>query len=516
MSTESTGVPTGVPVLDDENLSESFPGPCAPMTRDVILRIYPPLVRTLARSAGLPEPASPVVFIEGRAYYSISSLSSLLRTGPEAARNLLPTHGQRPRIPLQTLRPLLRELISTFRKVEDGEVEFLRDLDTYLRIERSRFNPESDWSGIRESLLPFIDETRRRFEPVLRVDVLALFLDDLYRWIGRKAPVRTDPSTASCLRSIRHLRSAIYQDSAARDYLLSCAGTGHYSPAMLRLRNDDLAHLLNDFLDEFGDRCPGELKLETRSYREYPELFLPILLQDTERKPSTIITAGGRSQGVTGWVDRKFAALISFRQSSRWMRARAFGVLRGRLLQMGKFLEEKGAIESREDVFYFHLEELIAMDQPGGNYRDLIMDRRVIHYDQGEINVHGRLRHDHEGNWVPDAGPQREVLRASQSLDLPMEGEVLLISQEDRMPESPEVLKGKILVMHAASPGIVHQLPWIAGLICESGSTLSHSSVLCREFGIPAIFGVKGAFERLQSGQKIRFLPRSGIIEPIG
>jgi pyruvate,water dikinase len=183
---------------------------------------------------------------------------------------------------------------------------------------------------------------------------------------------------------------------------------------------------------------------------------------------------------------------------------------------MGKFLEEKGAIESREDVFYFHLEELIAMDQPGGNYRDLIMDRRVIHYDQGEINVHGRLRHDHEGNWVPDASPQREVLHASQSLDLPMEGEVLLISQEDRMPESPEVLKGKILVMHAASPGIVHQLPWIAGLICESGSTLSHSSVLCREFGIPAIFGVKGAFERLQSGQKIRFLPRSGIIEPIG
>ena len=515
MSTEPTGALTGMPLLDDENLSESFPGPCAPMTRDVVLRIYPLLVRSLARSAGLPEPASPVVFIEGRAYYSISSLSDLLRAGPGAARSLLPAPGRRPRMAFRAVGPLLMDLFSTLRKVDDLEIGFLRELDAFLRMERSRFNGESDWPALRDSLMPFIDETRKRFEHALRVDILALFLDDLYHWLGRKAPVRTDPATASCLRSIRHLRTAIARDEAARDYLLSCAGTGHYSPAMLRLRNDDLAHLLNDFLDEFGDRCPGELKLETRSYREYPELFLPVLLQGTERKPATAAPSSGPRTGVTGWLDRKFTSLISFRQSARWMRARAFGVLRTRLLLMGKLLEEKGAIESREDVFFFHLDELIAMEQPGGNFRDLIMDRRVIHYDQGEIHVTGRLRSDRDGHWIPDAGPVEKVLRGTGSPELPMEGEVLLVSREDRMPESPEALKGKILVMHAASPGIVHQLPWIAGLICESGSPLSHSSVLCREFGIPALFGVKGALELLKNGEKIRFVPGSGIIEPI-
>ncbi len=97
-----------------------------------------------------------------------------------------------------------------------------------------------------------------------------------------------------------------------------------------------------------------------------------------------------------------------------------------------------------------------------------------------------------------------------------MEGEVLLVPREDQMPESPEALKGKILVMHAAGPGMVHQLPGIGGLISESGSSLSHTSILCREFGIPARFGVKGALDRLKNGQKIRSAPGTGIIESIG
>ncbi len=510
-----SGVPTGIPVLDDENLSESFPGPCSPMTRDVILRIYPPLARSLARTAGLPEPASPIVFFEGRAYYSISSLSDLLGVGPKAAKSLLPSSEKRSRLPFKTLWPMARNLLSTLRKVEGLEVGFLRDLDSFLRAEHSRFNSESDWLELRDSLLPFIDETRKRFEPLLQVDILALFLDDLYRSLGRSLPVRTDPTTASCLRSIRHLRNAIRQDASARDYLLSCAGTGHYSPAMLRLRNDDLAHLLNDFLEEFGDRCPGELKLETRSYREYPELFLPVLLHETERKPAPPLATHQNHNAEPFWLERKFTSLLSFRQSARWMRARAFGVLRSRLLRMGNLLEEKGAVESREDVFFFQLEELLSMEQAGGNHRDQILDRRVIHYDQGEIEVQGRLRGSHDGGWLPDTVPRSGNLTGSRSAELPMEGEVLLIPREDRMPESPEVLKGKILVMHAAGPGIVHQLPWIGGLISETGSTLSHASILCREFGIPSRFGIKGAFARLRSGQKIRSNSGTGIIESI-
>ena len=514
MHDDSTGALANPAVLDDENLSESFPGPCAPITRDVILRIYPPLARTLARSAGLPEPASPVVFHEGRAFYSVSSLSNLLRIGPSVARKLLlPTVSFRPA--LRSLWPLIRDLTSTLRKVEDREIEFIRELDSFLKNERDRFETVREWNELRDSLLPFIDETRRRFEPTLQIDILALFLDDFYRWLGRTPQVRSDPLTASCLRSMRHLRNTINQDSSARDYLLSCAGTGHYSPAMLRLRNDDIAHLLNDFLDEFGDRCPGELKLETRSYREYPELFLPVLLGGNEPKKASPENQSTRGW-IPNWLERKFASLLSFRQSSRWMRARAFGVLRERLLKMGSLLEETGAVESREDVFFFHLEELVRMESAEGKHRDLVMDRRVIHFDQGEITVAGRLRADGRGNWAPESDTGTPAVLGLNSVTQPMEGEVLLVPREDLIQETPESIRGKILVMHAAGPGLVHLLPWVGGLISETGSALSHASILCREFGIPVIYGAKGALEKLRSGQRVRCSPGSRIIQPIG
>jgi pyruvate,water dikinase len=284
---------------------------------------------------------------------------------------------------------------------------------------------------------------------------------------------------------------------------------------MLRLRNDEIAHLLNDFLEEFGDRCPGELKLETRSYREYPELFLPFLLDESSSPHVIGKKKAGSGRGPLRWLDRKFASLISFRQGARWMRAGAFGVLRSRLLRMGALLEEKGAIESKEDIFYFQLGELLAMDSPSGNHRDLIMDRRVIHYDQGELRVRGRLKPGQNGEWLADPAPPVDPVRTNDPGNGPVEGEVLLIPSEDRLPSSPDLLRGKILVLHAAGPGIVHHLRWVGGLICETGSALSHASILCREFGVPSAFGAKGATEQLRNGQRIRWVPGTGVIESI-
>jgi pyruvate, water dikinase len=64
---------------------------------------------------------------------------------------------------------------------------------------------------------------------------------------------------------------------------------------------------------------------------------------------------------------------------------------------------------------------------------------------------------------------------------------------------SPKI--GSILVAHHLEP---NHLPWLAtaaGLICEIGSFTSHSAIMARELGYPAVVGVVDIMQQVQSGQ---------------
>ena len=49
-------------------------------------------------------------------------------------------------------------------------------------------------------------------------------------------------------------------------------------------------------------------------------------------------------------------------------------------------------------------------------------------------------------------------------------------------------------------PGWVCAFPLIAGLVVERGGMLSHGAIVAREFGVPAVVGVKGAVEEIEDG----------------
>ena len=59
-----------------------------------------------------------------------------------------------------------------------------------------------------------------------------------------------------------------------------------------------------------------------------------------------------------------------------------------------------------------------------------------------------------------------------------------------------------IIVARELSPGLTVQLDreHVAGLISEEGTRTSHAAILAHSIGIPAIFGVRGAVERIAAG----------------
>ena len=77
----------------------------------------------------------------------------------------------------------------------------------------------------------------------------------------------------------------------------------------------------------------------------------------------------------------------------------------------------------------------------------------------------------------------------------------------------PHVVNGKILVTVRTDPGWAPLFPTTSGIVVERGSTLSHSAVVARELGIPAIVGVPGLTTIVQDGENVRMDGEKGTME---
>jgi pyruvate,water dikinase len=71
---------------------------------------------------------------------------------------------------------------------------------------------------------------------------------------------------------------------------------------------------------------------------------------------------------------------------------------------------------------------------------------------------------------------------------------------------------GDILVVRVLSPALAPELPGLAGLVSETGSTLSHLAIVARELGVPTVVAVPDATDRFRRGERIVIDGRTGEV----
>ncbi len=79
-------------------------------------------------------------------------------------------------------------------------------------------------------------------------------------------------------------------------------------------------------------------------------------------------------------------------------------------------------------------------------------------------------------------------------------GPACLIEDAQDLGKAPE---GAVVFLRKASPEIVEILPRVAGLVAEWGNVTGHAAALLREFRVPSVFLMSGAFERLKTGDSV-------------
>ncbi|UCH25509.1 MAG: hypothetical protein JSV66_16495 [Trueperaceae bacterium] len=294
------------------------------------------------------------------------------------------------------------------------------------------------------------------------------------------------------------------------------------------------------YLAKFGDRCLEELKLESPTLRDDPLLLLRSVgrlarhRHVTETASTSVDTTLRRkaemrvARTVThpikrrffDWVLRQTRARIRDRENLRFERTRVFGRVRHVFLELGRRLHALEVLDDPRDVFYLELHEVLGFVEGAGSstrLADLAALRKVEFggYRDGDppadrFETRGVV---HVGNDFRDRSSEPQILEGDTLKGIGccpgvVRGRVRVVTD----PRNAVLEVGDILVAERTDPGWVMLFPSVSGLLVERGSLLSHSAIVAREMGIPAIVSLQGVTRWLQNGDRVEFDGSSGVV----
>jgi rifampicin phosphotransferase len=180
--------------------------------------------------------------------------------------------------------------------------------------------------------------------------------------------------------------------------------------------------------------------------------------------------------------------------------ARALFQLRRALLERGDRLVAGGRLGSPDDVFMLPLRP-----EPGARLRARVTAARARLDAQRRVEPPVRIVRGGP-QWERPAGALRGVGCGGRA-----RGPVW------RHPGGAaprHVPRGAVLVCATLLPSWTFVLPHLAAVVAEAGGALSHGAILAREYGVPAVFGVRGALAALRDGDEVVVDGAAGRVWP--
>ena len=310
------------------------------------------------------------------------------------------------------------------------------------------------------------------------------------------------------------------------------------------LRSPDANKALREFsgafdayLENWGFRCSGELMLTVPSFQENPAGLIDILktyLDVTSQSPADVLQqqkaaredqlrevlqqiASKRGYGpfqrrIRRLLLQRFLAwtqgAISMRERARLKQALLYSRLRRVALALGERFSANQLLERANDIFYLTWQEIDALASsramfPHGTRSQIRLRRdehaRLSAMDPPDDFVMEEGTYLDEGDYAANSGgtagtAAENLLEGTTACGGKIQGRATILHD---VSESGQLSAGDILITTQTDPGWGHVFFLIKGLIIERGGMLSHGAILAREFGIPAIVGVRNATLRI-------------------
>jgi len=319
-------------------------------------------------------------------------------------------------------------------------------------------------------------------------------------------------------------------------------------------RHPAFAEEYQAYLTKFADRCLEELKLESPTLRDDPTPLLRAIGHLAQRfaaegNESFEAPAGNapdqskRAQAermvrrrlawhplrraLFGFVLARARARVRDRENLRFERTRVFGRVRRIFVELGRRFYALGLLENPRDIFYLEVEEALGLVTGTATTTVLtgLVAVRKAEFARWRASEPPPDRFETRGLVAvgPFAArliPTSDEHSASDTTDRRsgigccpgvVRGRARVVTD----PKTAEVRAGEILVAERTDPGWILLFAGAAGVVVERGSVLSHSAIVARELGIPAVVSVAGLTTWLSTGDLIEVNGTSGVVTRI-
>lgn len=306
---------------------------------------------------------------------------------------------------------------------------------------------------------------------------------------------------------------------------------------------------IQEYLNLYGYRSMNELKLEEPSLNEKPEFIFQMLknylsmplgneedsgkkeaaMREEAEKRVTEMLAGQKIWGIIPklsiltFVTKYAKKAMAVREYQRFARTKMYGLARRIFLGIGKRMQERGLLEDANDVFYLTKQEVIGYvvgTATSQKLRELSLIRKQ-EFDAYRAMDELPDRIETKG-MVYTNDLTQGVLKAQESTDpnvlkglAACPGIVRKRVKVILTPRDDMTLNGEILVAARTDPGWVPLYASASGLLIERGSMLSHSVIVARELGLPAIVGITDITKRVKTGDIVEMDGSTGIVRII-
>ena len=269
----------------------------------------------------------------------------------------------------------------------------------------------------------------------------------------------------------------------------------------------------DEFLRRFGHRGPNEMELSAPRWSENPAALPALAAGSSAAGPAYGMADLGAEVKWNGAQEKMLTlnvghlqTYLGLRETGKHYLMRGYAEVRRTLLELDRRFGLDGGIFSlRPD----ELPSLVA----GTDLRPTAAKRRAARAVELTLEVPPVVLSDDLqviGRPLPPPSGAEILTGVPLSAGV-AEGPALVLTEPTAAPES-----GYILVCPSTDPAWVPLFVHARGLVMESGGTLSHGAIVAREFGLPAVAGLPGVQQRIQTGQRVRVDGGRGTVSVLG